>query len=405
MKPSPKRALIIHSDPKQAEQIKKALESGAFFRAECIFSGTDSLPFFESALPDLVLLEASLNDVPSELLVAAFRKMSPRFRLWLCTAQNPARLQNLAGRLQALGVLRPPLTGEDTARLANRPRQGKETPSAWNEDETITDQEATIRGLQTVLSARELNRKGVYRHQGAVKVVGDLEGVQRLEVMGPLTVEGNVIRSNIRCDGHLKVLGEIRGCRRLGVFCRSFIEVGSIAESIVVCGKSLFLETCCAHSQLNVVHRLIGKTVACAIVGGLTRVGEHLDIGVIGDAKHTETHVELAPELLRKSWVHSKRGLWKIAVSLNPELAHRRTSQFRAQLRDPLFYQRHAGLVARRIHAGLTIKIGEHEDNISKSSHGPVRILLGPKNGEQLGILIQRDQTRLPGKTREQRKK
>ncbi len=394
MKPGLKRALVIHADPKQGEHIKKVLEDGTQFRAECMGSAIDSLPCFESSLPDLVLLQADLHDVPPELLVTAFRKMSPHVQLWLLADQNPKRFQHLAARIQANGVLRVPLTSEDRDRLSRELPPSEPPAPDWNEDETIADQEATMRGMQQVLSARDLNQKGIYRHEGAVKVIGDIEGVQRLEVLGALTVEGNILRSNIRCDGHLKISGEIRNCRRLGVFCRSFIEAGSIVDSMVVCGKSLFLTYGCLHSQVNVVNRMIGKTDNCSIRGGLTRVGEHLEIGIIGDDEHTETRVELAPEMLRKSWASAKRGLWKMAVSLNPDLAHQPTSRFRAQLRDPRFYHRHANVIARTIHAGLTIKIGDFEDYIFESLQRPVRINIGKKGKERLGIVIRKERGR-----------
>ena len=389
------RFLVLHSSNEKARQLRDSLLARGDFEVACIDSAMDGIPYFQSLLPDTVILEAGIPHIPADVLVAAFRKLAPDFRLWIWVGRSySGGLKREAAALKAAGILQWPFKEEDYRRITHF---DGELPSLDSHlEQTVVEHSARDKtlssGREKLIAAEDIHPGQSIRHHGRLRIVGDLREAALVETSHGLVIEGDVVASHIRCEGPLTVLGRVFSCDT-GVFCRSHMDVQAIERSVVVCGRNLFLDLACRDSIVVVLHRLFGKSEGTLVSGGHLRVGERIEIGMLGDESHNETLVELAPDFLQSSWIASKRRFWDLAVAQNPRLGIEKGALFNSQLDESDFYRQRAELHATRISPGITIRIGEHEDYLFETRKNPVRITLGPKNGARNGIRIEEEQS------------
>lgn len=382
------RFLVIHRDTAKANQVKNVLER-AGFRAACIHSGMEGVPKFETFKPGVVMIESGLTDMPVPVLVQALREMVVDFPIWLLADEpNESTLDEARG-IGAYGVLQTPVSVRDLPRLNT---QELEDLSELNDD-TLNDfvpnhlwQEQPTAKHHTRLIATDLMQRGGLKHHGHLVVIGDLEGVDNLYVDGDLSIQGSVRGCHIRCRGNVLVTGEISDCRDKGVFARANLAVGTIQNAHVVAGKNLFLKHNCIKSAVYVMQQMVAFGDDSRLVGGITRVCEHIGFAIIGDGEQTHTQIELAPPLLHESWQRTKKHFWKSAVSINHKLAKTKGKAIRKHLEDPRFYVMQAELIASRVYPGVSIRIGKFEDYIFESFREPTRIFVGLKHKKAFGI-------------------
>ena len=386
----PNRYLVIHREPKKAAQIKGVLER-AGFRAACIHSGMEGVPKFETFKPGTVIIESGLVDMPVPVLVLALREMVQDFPIWLCCDEPNDSTYAEARAIDGYGVLQLPISARDL------PRLNTQELDAWDDiaDDTLEDfvpnfpwQEQPAPKHYARMVATDIMYRNSYRHEGNLVVIGDLDGVSRLDVGGELVVQGSVRNSTVRVRGPLTVTGTVADCREGGVFCRDHVHLGNIERSVVLAGKNLILEHHCIDSSVSVVQQMVAKSEDSRLVGGLIRVGEHLSIGILGDRDQIHTVIEMASPTLREAWLRTKKTMWKTAVAVNAKLTKTKGKAIRKHLEDPRFYAMQAELVASRIYPGIYVKIGKFEDYIFESYKEMTRIALGPKRRKVFGICV-----------------
>ncbi len=388
--------LVVHRNPQEARHIEAALKQAGKVQVTAIHSGMEAIAAFSQCDPDLVLLDAGLSDLPAVHLVRVFLEMSPGLLIWFVTTKLDDQIQRLAQKHGALGALAYPL--DHAAELLVPPPAMQLAERQENtEDETINenvhgawDRVARQPGYSLEMDASAVNPTG-FSHKGHLHIRGDLRNVALLEVSGELRIEGNVINSGIRAGTFLDVKGRIVACSDKGVFCHGMIDTIGIEDSLVACGRNLYIKDGCRHSRVSVIQSLIGRTPKTYLTGGRTQVGEYLDIGVLGDQEHTQTAVELGPARFRKAWMKARYRLWKIALARHPELRQQRT-RFETELRDPNFYLRQARCHTLKMYPGILMRIGDVEDYLFQPRTHSVRIKLGRKYGKLGIIVVDRDQ-------------
>ena len=388
-----KRFLVVQPDPEKAAQIQESLQTDGGFEVILIQSAMESIAAFSDHQPDQVLLSVEDSEIPPEMLVNGFREMNPMTRIWLCSDRRTEPLETLCARMDAMGTVVLPVTPEDCLYFSQAiPNEGPKTEAFWI-DETMTDSSLDLsggqpaRGLPARISARELENRDSFMYQGDLSISGTLQNMPYLEVTGNLVVEGDVINVGVRCGGSLVVEGRIKWCREKGLFCKGMMEVGDVADSLLVCGANFYLNGVCRSSRVEALLRFVGKTEKARLVGGYTRVGEYLEIAGIGDKDQTETAIDLAAPRYFQAWARARRRIWRQSLLDKPRADQAAT--FKNLLSNPDFFQRQARLRADKIHSGLTIRIGEHEDYIFENHLSPVLISIGQKYKHRQGIRVE----------------
>jgi len=367
------RILVVHSDPAEAANIKAQLFEFGASEVECVDAAIDGIACFELFRPQAVLFYAGMPDLPARFVVEALKQLEPGALVWLIDEKVSMGLKEEAKTFGAAGAVSIPLEQDDYQRLTQPPQDShddtanSETVKGWIDDTLWDNTEGEVR--RATIPADEINRMKIYRHAGDLKILGNLREVTELSVTGRLFVDGETIETHIRCAGDLEIAGRVIRCNNPGLFCRSVGDVLEVVESVVVCGKHLFFSMGCRDSTVNVAGRMVGKSNKTEIIGGTTRVGEHLSVGSIGDDSGCQTRVELAPGLFFDTWRQARASL----ASRDEAFSNTLTLDS---------YRHCADLVADHIESGVNLKIGETDDLVITPKTQRVRVMLQREEGE-----------------------
>ncbi|MCB1052225.1 MAG: hypothetical protein H6510_17515 [Acidobacteria bacterium] len=388
-----KRLLVIHSDESTGFRILKRLQDEGN-EVEFVTTGIEGVACFESYGPDLVLVDLNLVDLPAKFMVQALRQLNNQAVIVLVAAQVNPGLKFEIEAWGGNGLVSPEVNSQQLEPLLLKP----EIPHfAMNEDETIQgwmdDSSSFGRGLgqqletQTI-QARQLAKMGSYTYPGHLRVIGDLENMELLDVSGDLWVEGNLHNVHVRTRGDARILGDIEDCRNLGFFCRGNLICDSVSESVVVCGRNFMWESECLNTMLNVAGRMVGMGRKSAVVGGVLKIAEHLWVGRLGDETHTPTHVEMAPRVFFRNWVDANQTMLQLSQAPGHVLNPTRKNHFDEAIKSVRLFPRFADVVVHQIFPSVTLKIGEAEEMIITQRKEPVRVMVDRSNGSsKIGTL------------------
>lgn len=383
--------LYLHPRPETADLARQSLTWAGFSQVEWISSSVEAIACFESFHPDVVFIQAGLDDLPIAVVVKALRQLDDSATFWLVEEEVSLGLQAEAEAVGADGALTMPLKPHDLTRLLKRLRENAPAPAeeptlaSWLDDSSYGTFRQEIKG-EVILHANELIKRGKYEHVGDLRILGDLIGMESLEVSGSVWVEGDIRESHVKCKGDLTVNGAIVDCRQVGVLCRSYMDVGDVRDSVLVCGRSLFLSRSALNSVINVGGRLVGKSSRSSLIGGAIRVCEHITASQIGDTSRTETRIELAAGLFYPSWVRAKAELWRELTEENAAIPPAMAQRFENQLRDRTFFRSQADLVAQVIRPATIIRVGDYEEFVARECGPGVRVYLNEGRDGKVGL-------------------
>ncbi len=75
--------LYLHPQPETAELAKQSLTWAGFTQVEWIGSSVEAIACFESFHPDVVFIQAGLNDLPTHVVIKALRQLDESSTFWL----------------------------------------------------------------------------------------------------------------------------------------------------------------------------------------------------------------------------------------------------------------------------------------------------------------------------------
>ena len=398
------RVLVVHSNPEKSRELGRALQNWGHFQVKCIHGGLDGVTAFEWFRPMGVIIEFTLADLPVNALADAFQQMNPAIKIVLCGDRVSEAMKRERESLKALAAIALPVNASQVQSLFGGDPEEMDLPVNRFDDQTIRllpDEvnwgERVSRHEPSIMDAEELNFRKIYSHVGPLRVIGDLRGLNRLEVAGSLVIDGGVEDAAIYCDGPLVVNGRIENCQRGGIFCRGDVDARQIVDSLVVAGQNLWFRDHCLHSRINVVQRLVGKSEKSKLAGGRIRVGEHICTSILGDEHHTATEVELAVDLFHEIWIRNKRRCWAYCKAINPSLNGSKQALFHQHLKNAGFYRTQAELLVTTVYPCVSIKIGDQEEYLFEACREPLRIVLGERRPGKFGICLKRRSKRKGG--------
>ena len=394
-----KRILVIHPNRANAKLLRNGFESQGQ-KVKSIYAGMDSVPAFEQFRPEAVVVDEALMDLPVEAVVAAFRQMDPDVYIFLAGLADTTELRLKCRNLAVTGCIIPPFgkvnwvkamemvvssEGQADDGLGDVTRSAYMDSHDWEEFPHLAEHET--------IEAKHLAKGSSHHFPGSLKIEGNVRHVENLVVGGSLLVDGSLVDSKVRVGRNLSVKGQIENCKH-GVFAKGDVEVESIRGSLLVAGGNLIIVKSCRNSNVTVLQRMIGRTPKSKIVGGRTRVGEHLSMAVLGDHNHSLTRIHLAPANMHDAWVLHKRRIWKFLCGQVPEVPAKRKALFEKQIANPKFFQLLGEIFADKLYPGVDLSIGGKEDIVFEIHDRPSRIALGKKNRHAFGICIRKRQAR-----------
>jgi len=396
-----KRILVIHPNRANAKLLRNGFENQGQ-KVKSIYAGMDSVPAFEQFRPEAVVVDEALMDLPVEAVVAAFRQMDPDVYIFLVGLADTVELRLKCQNLAVTGCIIPPFGkvdwvkamemvvssgGADDDGMDDKTRSAYMDPHDWEEFPHLGEHETVL--------GKNLSKGSSHHFTGSLKIEGNVRHVKNLVVSGSLLIDGNLVDSRVRAGRNLRVKGQIDGCKD-GVFAKGDVEADAIRESLVVIGGNLMVVKGCRHSDITVLQRMIGRTPKSKIVGGRTRVGEHLSMAVLGDHNHTLTRIQLAPSAMHESWAQHKRREWDFMCSQVQDVPSGRAKLFEKQIKNPKFFQLLGEIFADKLYPCVDLSIGGKGDLVFETQDRPSRIALGKKNRHAFGICIRKRQARKP---------
>lgn len=144
---------------------------------------------------------------------------------------------------------------------------------------------------------------------GNLTVRGGIREKLIIEVVGKLTVEGDIDDVTVKVDGDAVIKGDILNCRAGGVHVTGDVSFISADNALVVCaGRIRFTE----HAQfckLIAGKGVYGDPEGSSIVGGLVQSGEHIEAAVIGNAGAigAEVEITISPYIKEKMLALTKK--------------------------------------------------------------------------------------------------
>jgi len=396
MKPY-QRILVINPNRANAKLLRTGFEEQGS-KVKLIYAGMDSVFAFEQFQPDAVVVDEALQDLPAEAVIEAFRQMRPDIFVFLCGPAETDELRTASQQLAVTGCITPPFGKVDWSKAMA-------SVVTFQSEEESLQEEMTRRFYPDdpswnefpLLASHETRKSSSFNDgksqiiRGNLKIMGDLEGLSRLDVTGSLIVEGNVVASKVRCGRSLKIRGSILNCKN-GIFARGDVEAHSIESSLVVSGSNLIFGNTCKHANLVALLRVIGRSQKSKMVGGRIRAGEHVSAGCIGDDMHTYTQIQVAQPWMFEAWRNHKARLWDIFMRRRPRLNDVQKALFAKQVNNPKFFQLLGEILADRIYPGVDVLIGEKEDMIFEAITKPSRLSLGRKSKRSFGVCIRKRQ-------------
>jgi len=146
---------------------------------------------------------------------------------------------------------------------------------------------------------------------GTIVVNGDVSDKVRLNIVGDLIVNGNIVDAEISVDGNITVSGTIKDCDNPGIIATGKIEFQAAENSKIVAGNIINFKKSIYFCKVLAENSITGDEETSSIVGGVCQSGENVEVSIIGNTGSIGTEVEIciSPYTKERLYIISKQML------------------------------------------------------------------------------------------------